>query len=749
MKTALRKYPCQILMYLLAVLQPQSLTAQITGPGPQISPVSTKKPRVALVLEGGGALGFAHIGVLEYLEQHHIPIDLVVGTSMGGLVGGLYASGYSPSEIRTLVNEIDWDRAIGGRTPYSDLSYRRKEDRIAFPNRLIFGLKRGFSAPEGLNSGQEVGLILDRATLADYGLKNFDELPTPFRCVATNMDTGRPHIFDSGPLAQAMRATMSIPGVFSPVEINGEIFTDGGAVDNLPVDVAKQNHADIVIASYLDTGKAPSKRNNSFLSHAGTTVSIMIAANELESMEQADVLIRSDVAGFSSMMFEDSEKIIPKGLQGASAKSALLDRFSVTDTEWAEYIANRAARRKTHVPEPRFLAVNGADEATREYIRDALETSVVNKPVDTKFLNKAMSRLVGNGTVDSIGYAITQRDQTAGLAVTAYPTSYGPPFIQLGPSIDGSDLDDVLFGMSARLTLLNLGGYRAEWRNDAFFGYSYGLTSEYYKPFTAKSRFFVAPRAYLTSTRFDFYNDGSKTSQYEERRIGGGVDVGYTSPRGAEIRLGQDEFWYSVKKRIDYDDLSLPAERENVTSLRVHVLGADNAVLPLQGTNEDLSIERHERSADSPPFTQAEVQTGIFIPIRNFGSVLMNASGGTSFAASSDVVDLQGFSLGGPFHLGSYGRNELLGNQYWLFQGGFERRLLKFNPLLGDGMYAVAFMEGGKVYQNVNPDDVHSSEAFDGSFAIVMRTALGPIFVGGAAGDNAHRKAWFGIGRIF
>src|SRR5580692_3209195 len=149
MKTALRQYACQILVCALAALvQPQSLVAQIAGPGPQATPVSAKKPRVALVLEGGGALGFAHIGVLEYLEQHHIPIDLVVGTSMGGLVGGLYASGYSPSEIRTLVNEIDWDRAIGGRTPYSELGYRRKEDRIAFPNRLIFGLKRGFSAPE-------------------------------------------------------------------------------------------------------------------------------------------------------------------------------------------------------------------------------------------------------------------------------------------------------------------------------------------------------------------------------------------------------------------------------------------------------------------------------------------------------------------------------------------------------------------------------------------------------------------------
>jgi NTE family protein len=192
-------------------------------------PASGKhRPRVALVLEGGGALGFAHIGVIDYLEQHHIPVDLVVGTSIGGLIGGLYASGRSPAELRALMQSIDWDVAIGGRTPFRDLSYRRKQDRVDFPNRLDFGLKHGLSLPEGLNSGQEVGLILDSATLADYDLASFNDLPIPFRCVATNMITGTMYVFDRGSLGQAMRATMSIPGVFVPVVIKGQLFTDGG-----------------------------------------------------------------------------------------------------------------------------------------------------------------------------------------------------------------------------------------------------------------------------------------------------------------------------------------------------------------------------------------------------------------------------------------------------------------------------------------------------------------------------------------
>ncbi len=734
----------------------QTIASNLSPPSPSVIPQVAKsgaplrpRPRIALVLEGGGALGFAHIGVIDYLEQHHIPVDLVVGTSMGGLIGGLYATGQSPDEIRTVMEEIDWDVAIGGRTPFRDLSYRRKQDREDFPNRLNFGLKHGLSLPPGLNSGQEVGLILDRATLPDFGLASFDDLPIPFRCVATNMNTRQKFVFSSGSLGNALRATMSIPGVFSPVVIDGQTFTDGGALDNLPVDVARANGADVVIASYLDTGKTVNQRPGSFLSTAGDTIGIMIAANEMHSIENADVLISSDLKGVTSSMYSDSARIWPKGMEGARNKAALLDRFRVSDAEWADYVAQRASRRKTAIPVPLFLAVSGADSAGNAEIQRVLTPIVVDKNIDTKVLDDKLTGFVGNGSLDAAGYSIIRREGLPGLAITAYPKTYGPPFLDLGLNIDGADTRDVLFGMAGRLTFLNLGGYRAEWRTDAFFGSSYGVASEYYKPLTAKSRFFYAPRAYATSTRFDFYNEGSRTSQYQINQDGGGVDVGYTWPRAAEIRIGQDEYWYSVSKRIDFDNLAIPSQLQNVTFLRFNYLGADNAVLPFNGTNTFLRVERHENTTGNDPFTLAEARVATYRPIQSKGAVFVIASGGTSFGAPPEVTYLQGFSLGGPFRLGSYGKNELLGNQYWLVQGGYERSLLKFNPLLGEGLYAVAFMEGGKVYQNLNPIDSAVSEAWDGSFALIARTALGSMYVGGAAGDNAHRKFWFGLGRTF
>jgi len=730
--------------------QPESTPAAATpATAPQNHDAnSTKRPRVALVLEGGGALGFAHIGVLQYLEQHHIPIDLIVGTSMGGLVGGLYATGRSPDEIRQLIQNIDWDRAIGGRTPFADLSYRRKQDRVEYPNRLEFGLRHGLSLPEGLNSGQQVGLILDSATIADYNLKSFDDLPTPFRCVATNMNTGKAHVFDNGSLARALRATMSIPALFVPVVIDGVTYTDGAAVDNLPVDVAKANGADIIIASYLDNTGGPQTTPGSLIATTGNFVSIAIAANEMRSLEAADILISSKLQGFTSAMFTKSAELIPKGVQAAEAKSKLLDRFSVTDAEWAAYLAQRNSRRKAEPPPPQFVTVAGVSTPAAVEIERSLH-QILNKPVDTKFLDQEMTRYVGYGTLNAAGYNMVDRDGAPGLAVSTYPRYNGPPFLDLAVNIDGSDTQDVLFGMSGRIIFQNLGGFRSEWRTDLFFGYSYGVRSEYYRPFTPHSQFFYAPRAYATSTRFDFYNEGTKTSQYQINQNGVGLDAGYTWKRNAELRFSQDEYWYSVTKRIDFDNLSIPPQQQSVSSLHFTSFNTDNAVLPMRGVNTFFRVERHEPSKGNDPFTLAEGRVAGYVSLNSKNSVFLTASGGTAFGAPSDVTDLQGFPLGGPFRLGSYGRNELLGTQYWLFQGGYERKIFQLPPLFGEGVYAVGFFEGGKVYNNLNAADELESEAWDGSFVLVTRTALGPIYIGGASGNNDHRKWWFGLGHVF
>src|SRR5664279_5311111 len=214
----------------------------------QQAPSTKKRPTLGLALQGGGALGLAHVGVITWMEEHHIPIDYISGTSMGGLVGGVYATGRNAVEMRQVVNGINWDEVMAGQTPFDDLSFRRKEDAHDYPNNLEFGLRKGLQFPEGFNSGQQVSLVLDKMALPYSEIKSFNDLPTPFACVATDLVSGRPKVFRSGSLSLALRSTMSLPGIFTPVRTKDAIYAAGGLLQNIPVEVAKTMGADLTLA---------------------------------------------------------------------------------------------------------------------------------------------------------------------------------------------------------------------------------------------------------------------------------------------------------------------------------------------------------------------------------------------------------------------------------------------------------------------------------------------------------------------
>src|ERR1700722_8826742 len=297
-------------------------------------PSSATRPKLGLVLEGGGALGLAHIGVITWMEEHHIPVSYVAGTSMGGLVGGIYATGRSPAEVRELINGIDWDQVLSGTVPFRDLSFRRKEDAHEVPGSLEFGLRKGLQFPAGFNTGEQVDLILDGVALPYSELKSFNDLPIPFACVATDLITGKPHVFRSGPLAQALRSTMSLPGIFTPVRSGDHVYADGGLLNNIPIDVAKQMGADVVIGIHLETAPLDPKTSLSSFTVLGPSLSVMIAANELRSMEQGDLLVWVPLQKYDSLDYNDAEAIIKAEYYSASLKATVLSAFSVSEAEW-------------------------------------------------------------------------------------------------------------------------------------------------------------------------------------------------------------------------------------------------------------------------------------------------------------------------------------------------------------------------------------------------------------------------------
>jgi NTE family protein len=725
---------------ILSVLVPSfGLFAQTPAANP-----ATKRPRIGLVLEGGGALGLAHIGVLDWIEKNHIPVDYVAGTSMGGLVAGLYASGKSPDEIRRLTDEIKWDDVLKGQIPFQERSYRRKEDKVAYPNRLEFGLKTGFSLPAGLNSGQDVGFILDRALLPYYDMKSFDDLPIPFRCVATDMNLGQKKVFDKGTLSQALRATMSIPLVFAPVVIDGHLYTDGAALDNLPVDVAKQMGADIIIAVYLDTGPVDPKTYDSILGAAGRNIAIMISANELKSIEAADVLVTVDLKEFTSLDFSQGAKIPPRGFAAAEKKQAMLSKLAVGPEEWSAYVAARTGRIRTSVPAPQFVSVVGLEGHDQETV--ALDLApLLGKPVDPPVLEDRLTKLTGQGFFNSLNYGLTDKGGQTGLAIRGQAKPYGPPFMLLNVTLDGSEPSDVRFGMSARFNVLNLGANRSEWRTDAFFGTDYGIRTELYRPFRPGGNFFAAARAYAETVQFDIYQDNTQISQYDQRRNGFGFDLGYILSPRSEIRLGEDTAWYGTHHVsgtvLGQDSTTFLG----ITSLRYNYYGQDTTVLPRSGLTSSSKLQWYSARPNGGAYWAAESKSTYFIRTSLKTSAFFGADGATAFGAKN--LQLQSFALGGPFRLGAYGRNELLGDQYFLFRGGATYELFKLNPLIGSNVSAMAFYELGKMYGN----GILSLPSLpqDGSVALVVRTAFGPVFVGGSIGDSGHYRWWFGLGRIF
>ncbi len=558
------------------------------------------------------------------------------------------------------------------------------------------------------------------------------------------MITGKKKVFEDGSLPQALRATMSLPAIFSPVKVKGAIYTDGGAVDNLPVDVAKEMGADIVIAVYLDTGPGNPKTYDSLLGAAGRNVEIMIAANELHSLEAADILISADLKGYTSSDFNDEEKIAPLGYEAAAKKAAMLSKLSVNQDEWNRYIAARDARKKTAVPIPQFVTVRGQNQEVDKPIEAALEP-FVGKTIDTTDLQDQLSKFMGTGYFNSLNYSLINRDDQTGLLIRTTEKPYSPPWMNLGINIDGSDVNDVRFGLEARFTFQNVGSFRSEWRNDVLFGVTYGIISEYYHPLTPTTKWFIAPTAFWTRVPYDIYNGDTRVAEYRQGTGGFGLDLGYAFGPRAELRMGEEYVWYNYKLETGVDTIPNTSYHTPVTVARFSFYGQNQVTLPTKGFIQTTNFAYYHSKPDgSGGYPALEVQQSYFHPIGEEGSAFLIADGGTTFGASG--LGLQAFSLGGPLRMGAFGRNELLGNQYYLFQLGYDREIFRLNPFIGEGVYVAVFGEAAKVYGNPTLPVTFPA---DGSLALVTKSSIGPIYIGGSIGSNGRAKWWFGLGRIF
>jgi NTE family protein len=702
-------------------------------------------PKLGLVLEGGGALGLAHIGVITWMEEHRIPVSYVAGTSMGGLVGGMYATGLSPAEVRQLINGIDWDQVLSGVTPFRDLSFRRKQDAHEVPGQLEFGLRGGLQFPSGFNTGQEVNLVLDRVALPYSEIASFNDLPIPFACVSTDLVTGKPHVFRDGSLAFAMRSTMSLPGIFTPVRSGKHLYADGFMLDNLPVDVGKEMGADVTLAIHLETAQMDPNTNLSSFGVLGQSISVMSAVNVVRSMEMADILVTVPLQKYTTLDYNKADAIIKLGYDAAASKATVLSAFSVGDAEWEDYLAKRNAKRKT-APIPKFVEVTGTSPEMAKAMEKQM-SALVGQPIDSKKIDQDMMTIVGMGRFATATYSMTEKSGEQGLQVQAEPKSYAPPIVRPLIVIDGSEYNNVLFSIGARITFLDVGSYRSELRNDVILGSQYLLSSEYYHPVTTTSNWFIAPRLGVNSQQFNIYTGNDLLASYRIRQALGGLDMGYGFGRTGEFRLGY-EGGYEKASPVIGNAPVIPTTSGATGDARIQyqLNTLDDPVIPRSGTSLLMYTKGYTTNPAAPgPFPLTEIQAQQFFRLNPPSSVYVAAYGGSSYGYKTGIPT---FSLGGSRQLVAWSQNELLTNQYFLGQLGYIRELAKLPPFLGSSVNFLGVLELGKTYKlPLLPSPPHLP--MDAAAGLLVNTIFGPVLVAGTVGDYGHARFYFQIGRVF
>jgi NTE family protein len=706
----------------------------------------TRHPKLGLVLEGGGALGLAHIGVITWMEEHRIPVSYVAGTSMGGLVGGIYATGRSPAEIRELINGIDWDAVLSGATPFRDLSFRRKEDAHEVPGELEFGLRGGLRFPSGFNTGQEVNLVLDHVALPYSELSSFNDLPIPFACVATDLVSGKPHVFRDGPLSLALRSTMSLPGIFTPVRSGKRLYVDGFLLDNLPIDVGREMGADVTVGIHLETAPLDPKTNLSSFGVLGQSISVMSAVNELRSMEQADILVTVPLQKYTTLDYNKADIIIKAGYDAAAGKASVLTAFSVSEAEWEQYLADRNSRRRT-APTPKFVEVTGATSPAMTKAMEKQMSLLVGEPVDTKKINQDMMTIVGMGRFSTSTYSMVEKNGEQGLQVQVEQKSYAPPIVRPLILIDGSEYNNVLFSIGARITFHDIGSYRSELRNDVILGSQYLLDSEYYHPFTATSHWFIAPRGGANSEQFNIYSGNTLQARYRIRQVLGGLDTGYGFGRTGEFRLGYEGGYEQASPEIG-NVPTLPTTSGATGDVRIQyqLNTLDDPVIPRSGASLLMYTKGYNANPAAPgAFPLSEIQAQGFFRLNAPSSVFVTASGGSSYGYKTGIP---AFSLGGSRQLVAWSTNELLTNQYFLGQLGYIRELVKLPPFLGSSVNFLGVLELGKTYKLPNGASPPNLP-MDVAGGLLVNTIFGPVLVAGTVGDYGHARFYFRIGRVF
>ena len=598
--------------------------------------VQTDRPNIGVALSGGSALGLAHIGVLRYFEEHHIPVDRIGGTSMGGLIGGLYATGMDASQIRSTVEGADWNALLSPNLRFTDqpVAVKQQWNRTFGDFTLRFG--KGFSLPSGLNPGESLSLLLSRSTMAYSGVTDFDQLPIPFRCVATDLVSGESVVFRSGSLPVAMRATMSLPGIFTPVKLERMVMVDGGVLENIPVDAVRDMGAKIVIAVAFETPKVNPDRIKSMSDVMGQTFSLVVEKNEQRSLAKADLVISVDTMRFTGADYKRWSEIIDAGYQAAKAHSADLARFELSEQQWDEYLAQHRARMRITGDRGRVLQVSSPNPSFRKNAQSEINRSIGDRVVSQNELERTLSGMVAATAVPSAAYQWQQDvSGNSGYKVTFAERPTDRVLVRVSGQYSVSAGEPSRIGLRLSTALIPRDAYKGQFITTVNLGYDPTIQMEAYKPLGG-SQYFIAGQLFGGRTHFNSYTGPNRQSDTRDQ-IGGSFYTGIGTWRFAQVRIGgrAGYDWYS--RSVNVDRVSSRNGGFTVPELRWIVNHQDSGGLPTRGTRSEGEAGYFLRSRGDYPFVHSDSST--FVPLNRRVTFFALNNVGTSFGRKLGYYD--------------------------------------------------------------------------------------------------------------
>lgn len=710
---------------------------------------SDTRPRIGLALGGGGARGIAHVRILKQLEALHIPVDCIAGTSAGALVGALYASGSTPEEIEQVVLSTEWLSLFTDTLPRRDRSLRRKADDYAQLAPIGIGLGgegKAVALAGGVSEGEKLIALFERATGGSRVSGRFDDLPIPFRAVATDINTGQPVVLSEGNLPMAMRASMSLPGIFRPVVIDGHVLLDGGLSNQVPIDVVRAMGADRVIAVDVGTPLKPLDRDASLvdvISQLSGFLTTRSAQTQLDSLGTQDLLISPDLTGkVATGDFDKAPEALRIGQLAAEQAAPALRAFAQSPQVYGQLAAQRVQReRPVGTDRIEFVEVENHTGYADALLLSYLPVQI-GEPLDIKGMQAGVLRAYGMGTLASINYDVRERDGRTGVFVSAYPKPNGPIYLEAGLSLSNDLEGNHESNLRAGLLFSPLSPYGAEARIALQIGSEPGLTGQYYRPFDLHNRYAFQAGGGFQTRSFNLYDEeGDKIARYRVRRTGGTLALVRNVSNVLALSVGVER--YTGNAEVEVGDPAIPRVNfeEGAWIAQATLDDIDSVYFPRDGylVNAGTYQSSPSLGADAR-FGQLDLDA---VAARSFGRHALQL-GLRYHVTSSGTAPVQNlYRLGGRWRLAGFQHNQLTGQDYAL---GFAGYTYELGKLLGRSAQVGGTLEYGNAWQR-RSDMSLSDGIWNGSVFLGFDSWIGPLIFGMGFREGGENVVFIELGQ--